>query len=60
MIYKLELLYFQKFVDSGTQTEKCAGCKNLLTKNKRLRSSLKSAKFKLSKERLAQMTDKGI
>ena len=63
MIYKLQLLYLQKFVDNETQTEECAGCKSLLTKkqtNKRLRSSLKSAKFKLSKERLAHMTDEGI
>ena len=56
MTYELQLLYFQTFVDSGTQTEEC---KNLLTKNKRLSSS-NSAKFKLSKEKLAQMTDKGI
>ena len=60
MIYRLQLLYFQKFVDGETQTEECVGCKRLLTKNKRLRSSLKSVKFKLSKERLAQITDKGI
>ena len=60
MIYKLQLLYFQKFVDNETQTEECAGCKSLSTKNKRLRSSLKSANFKLSKERLTHMTDEGI
>jgi hypothetical protein len=59
-IYKLQLLYFQKFVDSETQTEECAGCKSLLTKIKRLRSSLQSANIKLSKERLAQMTDEDI
>ena len=53
-------LYFQTFVDSETQTEECAGCKGLSTKNKRLRSTLKSAKFKLTQERLAQKTDKGI
>ncbi len=59
MVYKLQL-YFQKYIDSETQTEECAGCKSLSTKNKSLRSSLKSANFKLTKERLAQMTDKGI
>ena len=53
MIYKLQL-YFQKFVNSETQREECVGCKCLSTKNKRLSSSLKTAMFKLKKERFAQ------
>ncbi|CAB3988543.1 Hypothetical predicted protein [Paramuricea clavata] len=51
------LSFDQKFVDSETQTEECVGCKCLSTKNKRLRSSLKTAMFKLKKERFAQETD---
>ena len=59
-ITNLIQLYFQTFVDSETQTDECAGCKDLSTKNKRLRSSLKSAKFKLTQERLAPKSNKGI
>ena len=52
MICKLQLLYFQKFVDSGTQTEECAGCKKSVNKKQKIEEQFKVSKVQIVKRKI--------